>query len=316
MKIYFSSYHKYPGRLHGVASHAVHDNLVKGLGELGHEVYYHLKEKPDRPLPSGVIYTDTRAIGADIYHINDGDLEDVFDDKFPWVRILHCDVRLHGYELDICKDNWIYVSETLANLYGSSRFVHNGINPDEFIFSETKDDYLFFIVGGVNRAEMKGVEEALSIAEKCGIRLKVAGSSDDKVELELFKSFCEKRGAEFCGPVYEKQKAELFAGAKALLFPSKFNEACPLVISESLVSGTPVIASANGANPELLTDDVGFICHTEQDYLDAVSAVDSIKPSKCRAYALEHFHYLKMAKNYVLQYEHELERAKVSSSIF
>lgn len=315
MKIYFSSYHKYPGRLHGVASHSVHDNIVKGLCELGHQVFYHLKESPELPLHEGAIYTDTRHVKADIYHINDGNIEDVYDD-FPWVRVLHCDVRLHGYELDICKDNWIYVSKTLASLYDSNRFVLNGINPEEFIYSETKDDYLFFIVGGVSRAEMKGVEEALSIAEKSGCTLKIAGSSNDKVELEIFRSFCEKRGAIFCGPVYGKEKAELFAGAKALLFPSRFNEACPLVVSESLMSGTPVIASANGANPELLNDTLGFICKNESDYLTAIDSLDRIKPVDCRNYALKHFHYLEMAKNYVLQYQYELERFKVSNTIF
>ncbi len=311
MKIYFSSYHKYPGSLHGVASHSVHDNLVRGLSELGHEVWYHLKEKPEIPLPEGVKYTDKRIRSADLYHINDGSLEDIPEEDIPWVRILHCDIRIKGYDLDICQDNWIYVSKTIADLYGSGRYVYNGIDPDEFIYSETKDDYLFFIVGGLQRAEMKGMDMAISIAEKFGIDLKIAGSSDDRNELDQFKVYCEERNVTFCGPVYGRQKAELFAGAKALLFPSKYNEACPLVISEALMSGTPVIASSNGACPELLNENVGFICKDKIDYIQALDSLDRIKSSECRDYAMKNFHYLKMAKHYVAQYEFELEKRAV-----
>lgn len=308
MKINFSSNHRYPGRLHGVASHSVHDNIVKGLSELGHEVWYQLKEDPKGLLPEGVRYTEHRISDADIYHINDGSLLDRMDDDIPWVRVLHCDVRIKGYNLNICHDNWIYVSKTLAKLYNSRRYVLNGIDPAEFIYSETKDDYLFFIVGGLDRAEMKGLELALSIAEQSGMKLKIAGTSDDKHEMALFETYIKSRGAIFCGPVHGKQKAELFAGAKAMIFPSKYNEACPLVIAESLMSGTPVISCANGSCPELLNEKVGMICMDEQDYLQAIEAIDQIKSIDCRNHAMHNFHYMKMAENYVLQYELELEK--------
>ncbi|MDF1695919.1 MAG: glycosyltransferase [Saprospiraceae bacterium] len=306
MKICFTSYHKYPGSLYGVASHSVHDNIVKGLVELGHDVFYHLKEAPEVALPEGVKYTPSRIKGADIYQINEGELDANLDIDVPWVRSIHCDVRIKGYPLDIKKPNWIYVSKTLAQLYGSDRFALNGIDPDEFIYSDVKSDYLFFIVGGLARAKMKGLERAFVIAEKSGIKLKIAGSSQDENEIEQFRRLCNSRNAEFCGPVYGKQKAELFAGAKAVLFPSRYNEACPLVILESLMSGTPVISTSNGACPELLNEDVGFICNNEDDYLQALEQVDSIQSKKCRAYAINNFHYLDMAKSYVSQYEYEL----------
>ena len=72
MRIFFSSSHKYPGSLHGVAAHSVHDYLVKGLAELGHDVFYHLKEKPDGKLPEGVVYTNKMKDDIDVYHINSG----------------------------------------------------------------------------------------------------------------------------------------------------------------------------------------------------------------------------------------------------
>ena len=45
------------------------------------------------------------------------------------------------------------------------------------------------------------------------------------------------------GDVRGIQKARLFAGAKALLFPTRLNEAFGLVIAEALMSGTPVKCS-------------------------------------------------------------------------
>ncbi len=312
MKIHFSSYHRYPGRLYGVASHSVHDNIVKGLSELGHEVWYSLKEPPEVPLPEGVIYTPDRIKDADIYHINNNSFEDLPEENIPWVKVVHCDVRIQGYELDLCQDNWIYVSKTLAKLYDSERYVRNGINPAEFIYSDVKDDYLFFLVGGLGRAEMKGLEMAMTVAEKTGTKLKIAGTSNDPVELEKFGEYCKSRGVTFCGPVHGQKKAELFAGAKAVLFPSKYNEACPLVIAEALMSGTPVISSDNGACPELLTNKVGFVCHEELDYLKAIDNIDSIQNIDCRNYALENFHYLRMAEQYAEQYEFELGKEYAS----
>ena len=306
MKIYFSSYHSYPGNLYGVASHSVHDNLVKGLAELGHDVWYHLKDKPETELPPGVKYTSTWKNDVDIWHINDGDLKDAPKTDIPWVKILHCDIRIKGLPLNLSRKNWIYVSETLAELYQSRRFVHNGIDPSNFIYSETKDNYLFFLVGGVNRAHMKGIDIALSVAQKAGMKLKVAGTSTDEDQLLEFKNMCERSGAHFVGSVHGLEKAELFAGARALLFPSRFNEACPLVVLEALMSGTPVIASNNGALPELINSKVGMLCAEEDDYLLAIDRIDELKAEDCRKYALDNFHYSKMASAYVEQYKEEL----------
>ncbi len=311
MRILFTSYHKYPGRLHGVAAHCVHDYLVKGLAELGHEVYYKLKENPIGLLPEGVHFTSLMPSGVDLIHLNDGPVDGVPETDHPWVRILHSDLRIQGKSLDMAVDNWIYVSQTLATLYGSDRYVYNGIDPDEFIYSETKDDYFFFIVGGINRAEKKGLDIALAIAKQTGIRLLVAGSSDDPAALQIFGDRCKAHGATFVGQVSGTQKAELFAGAKAVLFPSQYNEACPLVLAESLMSGTPIITSANGAMPELMEASVGCVCDTIDDYVRAIDLVEDIHPHACRALAMERFHYLNMAKGYLAQYRQEIADSRV-----
>jgi len=117
---------------------------------------------------------------------------------------------------------------------------------------------------------------------------------------------CQEYGAEYVGDIQGAEKADLFAGAKALLFPTRLNEAFGLVMVEALLSGTPVIASAKGACPEVIDPSVGFICDELDDYLAAVERLGEIRPEVCRDYATERFHYHRMTADYLREYEVEI----------
>ena len=119
---------------------------------------------------------------------------------------------------------------------------------------------------------------------------------------------CAKNDADFIGLINGELKAETFTAARALLFPTQINEAFGLPVAEALMSGTPVIASNNGAMPELLDPLGGFVCANESEYLNAVANIERIKPADCRQLALARFHYLDMTRNYVKEYEREIER--------
>jgi glycosyltransferase involved in cell wall biosynthesis len=311
MKICFGSDHRFPGKLHGNAPHMVHDNLVKGLAELGHEVYYCLNEAPEVPIAEGVQYVPKYNYDVDLLHINHikkGYITEEPENRgMPWIRIIHIDIRFYHVSLSIARRNWVYVSQSLARTHNSERFVYNGIDPADFIYSGTKGDYLLFVILGVHRAEDKGFEIALKVSRETGIPLWVAGGHHDEGVREAFFAYCRREGAVPLGHVTGKRKAELFAGAKALIFPSKLNEGCGLVAMEALMSGTPVIGSNNGAIPELLDASTGFVCQTMPDYIQAVENCGKIKPEDCRKAALDRFHYLKMAEGYVREYHRELE---------
>lgn len=306
MRICFSSPHRYPGRLHGVSSASVHDNLVLGLAEAGHEIYYHLGQPPEVALPAGVEYTPSIRHDVDILHVTSpqppGGLE-----WLPWVKTVHCDIRSIGLDLRAARKNWIYVSRTQARLHGSERFVYNGINPGEFDYSESKAAYLVFMVGGLHRAMEKGLDIAVSVCRQTGMELRVAATGGNPVESEAFAHHCRKLGAVPVGAVHGRQKAELLAGAKALLFPSRLNEAFGLVIAEALMSGTPVIASASGAIPEILRPTTGFVCHQEEDYVRAIENCHRINPRDCRMDAMERFTHHQMARGYLAEYQREIE---------
>ncbi len=308
MRIYLSSGHRYPAWRHGVAAHVIHDRLARGLAELGHEVRYHVEEIGDEKFPDGVIPVSGLQGDEDIIHSNRFTAAEAPQAPLPWVRSIHSDLLDQGLARERARPNFIFVSETMARLHNSNRFVWNGIDPAEFIYSESKDDYFLFVVSGdVHKARTrKGLDVAFWIAHQIGIKLVVAGGTCDASENAEFANFCEDNDAHFIGMISGQLKAEIFATARALLFPTQMNEAFGLPVVEALMSGTPVIASTNGAMTELLDPLGGFVCNDEADYLNAVANLRQIKPADCRRLALERFHYLDMARNYVKEYESEI----------
>ena len=116
-------------------------------------------------------------------------------------------------------------------------------------------------------------------------------------------AMCHGRNVRFAGEVTGAEKAALFAEARALIAPSRAPEAFGMVCVEALVSGTPVICSDQGGLPEIVAPGTGFVCRSLEELLAAADVIDTIRPERCRAHALEQFHYLRMAERYVAEYE-------------
>jgi len=285
--------------------------LMKGLTELGHEVFYLLAQGAAIPLPAGATLVSEPVWDADILHtISDRDPELVREWEGrgrPWVATCHIDMRSIGFEQRPTTENWIFVSRTLARQHGRERYVLNGIDPEVCIYSETKQDYFLFM-SSLDWEMKKGLDIALSLAARHGLRLIVAGTGNNYKRIMRITALCREIGAEYVGDVRGQRKAELLAGAKAFLFPTRVNEAFGLGMVEALMSGTPVICSDKGACPEIITRDVGFVCRYEPDYVNAIKRVSSISPQDCRAKAMRDFHYLRMAQDYLAEYEKEISR--------
>ncbi len=321
MRILLSSEHRYPAfGPNGSGLHPrhypsgsgfwIHDLLMKGLAELGHEVLYLLPQGTAVPLPAGATLVSKPVWDADILHtISDRDpwlLREWQSRRRPWVTTCHLDLRTRGIAQQPTTENWIFVSRTLARLHGRMRYVLNGIDPGEYIYSETKQNYLLFM-SSMDWEMKKGLDIALSLAARFRLNLVVAGTGNNYKRIMRITALCREIGAKYVGDVRGKQKAELLAGAKAFLFPTRVDEAFGLGMAEALMSGTPVICSDKGACPELITRDVGFVCRYERDYLDAIKRIGEISPQACRDKAMREFHYLRMAKDYVAEYEKELD---------
>lgn len=294
----------YPVSTYGLASFRLQDLLVKGLAEMGHEVVYDV-ERVEEPLPAGIRRITNGIPQVDIAHRAGDPHIRISDYPQPWVRTCHTDLAARGLDRGIAKTNWIFVSRSLANSYGSTRYVLNGIDPSEFLYSESKDDYFLF-VACLDRAMEKGLDIAISLAAKAGFKLVIAGSAAKNNVLEDIRRMAAGAQVELAGEIQGLRRAEFFAGARALLFPTQINEAFGIVMAEALVSGTPVICSNRGACSEIISSEVGFVCATEQEYLSAIANIHTIRPSACREKALRDYHYLRMARDYVKEYEREI----------
>ena len=89
--------------------------------------------------------------------------------------------------------------------------------------------------------------------------------------------------------------------------PIRWDEPFGLVIVESLLAGTPVIATPCGAMPELVHPDVGVLAGSDEEFGAAFDDVGRIVPRRCREYAADNFAIETTAGRYVELYRRVLD---------
>jgi glycosyltransferase involved in cell wall biosynthesis len=190
----------------------------------------------------------------------------------------------------------VFLSRAHAAMYGRDCFVYNGLDPADYVFRDKKDDYFLFLAR-VTRSS-KGVERAVALARRMGFKLVIAGGY----------KFSLSRKIRSVGMVGGAEKAELIAGARALLSPISWPEPFGLAVIEALCSGTPVITAPCGAMPELVTPDTGFLCGDMPAMEAAVERIGEISPHDCRRRVMENFTAELMAENYLTIYRRIIGR--------
>lgn len=178
--------------------------------------------------------------------------------------------------------------------------VYNGIDVD--IYKHDKDanrTYLLFI-GRVSAD--KGTADAIDLAVKLGLPLKIAGKVD-VVDQEYFNSQVKPRlnhpEIEFLGEVGLAEKIDLYRNAIAVLYPIAFDEPFGLVMAESLASGTPVLSLDRGSVREVISDgETGIVAKDLDTLLQRFNEVDNISNEACRQRACRLFSKEQMTKSY------------------
>lgn len=190
-----------------------------------------------------------------------------------------------------------------------ARIVYGGVNTDFYNESSKHGDYLLYVA---RPHASKGTDIAIELAKKTGVNLILAWrtSSPDHVffekkYLEMIKGhenimFVELPDDE----THHAIKRDLMSHAKGFLFPVQYSEAFGLVVAEAMSCGTPVITTDRGSMPELVIDGkTGYICKSENDFINAIRMIGTIKREDCRKRAVEMYDRSVTAHNYVELYK-------------
>ncbi len=334
-------YESVPPKLYGGTERVVY-NLTEELVRMGHSVT--LFASGDSVTSADLIPTCERALRLDEQCIDQTChqilmLEKVFQRSANFDVIhFHCDylhfplsrryrtpqlTTLHG-RLDIPDLVPLYrefFDMPVVSISNAQRFplpwlnwqgtVHHGLLPEKFSFQPHEGKYLA-LLGRISPE--KGIDQAVAIAERFGMPLKIAAKvdrADENFYQEKIKPLLVHPLVEYIGEVSENEKVEFLGGAYALLFPINWPEPFGLVMIESMACGTPIIAYPRGSVREVMQDGVtGFVVKGVTDAVEALRKVSDLSRRTVRDTFEARFTSSRMAKDYIKIYAKVMEEGK------
>ena len=183
--------------------------------------------------------------------------------------------------------------------------VYNGIDLKKFKFNSNPSDY--FVTAGRFVPE-KGIDIAIKIAKKAGVKLKIAGGPsygeyfNKKIKPHLGKNI------EYVGMIDYLKMGDFYSKAKGLLAPIQWEEPFGLFFIEAMACGTPVITFNRGSAKEVVNNKkTGYIAKDIPEAVNAVKKIDQIKRSDCRKWVEKNFSIEKMVDSYEKAYYNIVE---------
>jgi len=112
------------------------------------------------------------------------------------------------------------------------------------------------------------------------------------------------RSVEYVGRVSGGGRDRLLGGARALLYPVQAPEPFGLVQVEAMMCGTPVVATALGAVPEIIDEGVtGYTASSADEFVRQVPRAFALDRRRVRERAAERFSARRMAEQYAALYQ-------------
>jgi glycosyltransferase involved in cell wall biosynthesis len=186
---------------------------------------------------------------------------------------------------------------------GWVRTIYHGVPEDLLRPLPVTPSYLAFL-GRI--APEKGVDQAIKIAGRAGLPIKIAAKID-KADVEYFetqiRSLFDLPHVEYIGEIADKDKSEFLSGAIGLVMPINWPEPFGLSMIEAMACGTPVVAYNRGSVPEVVEDGLtGFVVEDELSATDAVRRLPQLSRAGVRARFDQRFTARVMAKEYLATY--------------
>ncbi len=320
----------------------VASNVAEGLVELGHEVTLFATADSvtagslQAVVPQG--YAENPELDAKVceymhlsYVMEQAHNFDVIHNHFDFMalgysRLIDTPIvtTIHGFSspkilpvYERYDDVVDYVSISNADRAESLSYaatVYNGLNLADFSFGEIPQGYLLYF-GRIH--PHKGAVDAIKIAKGAGRKLLMAGLvQDERYWQQEVLPLIDGEQIRYLGNSGPAQRRRVLAEASALLHPIHFDEPFGLSVAESMVSGTPVIAYARGAMPELIEPGIGgWLVHNIEEAIAACAKTSAIDRKRCRAAAVARFSRETMARGYADVFCESIKRkAKLNRS--
>lgn len=203
------------------------------------------------------------------------------------------------------KDGLVFVSHKAKELAGEpsdSYVIHNSIDFNAYEFNKNGGDALLWLSRVV---ENKGAREAVQAARSTNRPLVLSGYKIASEKYETYystyiKPYLSSAIADIGGADSSEKKIKLYGNAKAFLFPILWEEPFGLVMLEAMSCGTPVIAYAQGAIPEVIVDGkTGFIVNRSNedvrgDWIIKKTGIEGLSEAIERIYSMSSAEYLTM----------------------
>lgn len=200
--------------------------------------------------------------------------------------------------------NTVFVSKKHAENHGSSSYIYNAVDLDEYPFEDRKwscDQLLFLAKGSWS---VKNLKQCVWLAKSSKKVLHIAGG----------KSWWPSKYIQSHGMVGGDEKLALLQKTDALLFPVRWHEPFGIAIIEAMALGSPVFGSCYGSLPELIYEPYGKTFTNKSELLSHLLNCPNYNRKEIRSYIERDFSIERLTKNYIESYERILNGESLNTT--
>lgn len=185
--------------------------------------------------------------------------------------------------------NTVFVSESHARVHGRTTFVRNGVPVEDYRYSEDKDRFMLSLA----RMEWKhkNARTAMDLAVDLDLPLSMSGKYPPWLRSRTWGAWClhpfkHRRLVTRLGYIGGERKLQLLSRAAVFFHAVNWHEPAGLAPMEAMASGTPVLATPNGAHPEFVIDgETGVLVRSYEEALEGLRRLIELLPAERRRWA-------------------------------